>query len=378
MTVDRTMLQRLEVLQSSRPLEVPPTCHGVVTGLPEVPPNGLFESIDTADAEQLRELLGTARFWISLLEGERCDAIEEVAKHKRRYQQALRATDVKATELREAEGEKKRLLSEIKWLQESRDKAICERHLLREDASRLTEEKQDDTAKAGSMGAEMDALREERADLEQQLVRVKIRSVESLQKADSQEMLIEYYEDQLRALNPHFEPVAPETIGQWIRNRLDGCDAESNGSREEHKEERSAKNIARGFQSLWKGVAGRGKWKKKHRHHKDDDGVKVRENDEPAMSPSHHTPAPSPNQSPRTRGRTPETPSIPPLADPPAMPNLRGRQQASPGASRTPTPGEETFRREENSPSSSRVSSSPQRAKKRWEMRAEMRDEDDI
>lgn len=88
----------------------------------------------------------------------------------------LLGLDREASALREAEVERRRLLSELKWLQESRDKAICERHMLREDSVRLTSRRQEDVqslaARSEAMELELRREREEKAELEKSLGRV--------------------------------------------------------------------------------------------------------------------------------------------------------------------------------------------------------------
>mmetsp|Transcript_3815 Transcript_3815/g.12158 ORF Transcript_3815/g.12158 Transcript_3815/m.12158 type:complete len:377 (+) Transcript_3815:102-1232(+) len=229
----RAILQHLQVLQSPRPLDVPPACLGNA-GLAPPELSGASEAFP--DAAQLQGKVRTAEFWISLLEGERCDLVEEVSKHKQRHQLALRQTEAKASALREAEGERKRLQAELRWLQQSRDEAICDRHLLKEDNERNATRSQQDTgqlaARAEALEAELRREREEKANLEAQLVRTKVRYAETLQRADSLQYLIDYYEDQLRALNPDFEPTDLATVGHLLRPSptLDASELESDAS----------------------------------------------------------------------------------------------------------------------------------------------------
>jgi hypothetical protein len=163
---------------------------------------------------------------------------EEILKQKQRHQLTIRQAEAKESALREAEGEKKRLLTELKWLQQSRDQAICERFLLREDSVKLTSRSKEDVELlvARSQALEMDLKREreEKAELERQLVRTKIRHAEALQAKDTLECLLDYYEDQLKVLNPNFTPQDRDTLGQWLRpscrKSCDSSEVESQAS----------------------------------------------------------------------------------------------------------------------------------------------------
>merc|ERR1719203_459993 len=93
-----------------------------------------------------------------------------------------------------------------------------------------------------------------------------------MQKVDSMECLIEYYEDQLRALDPKFEPVDLASIGQWMKPCRQDCDMESNysGTNEQEsvisQEKPKAQQIAKGISKmLKKGGILRSKKKGKHR-----------------------------------------------------------------------------------------------------------------
>lgn len=180
-------------------------------------------------AEDLREVVRTAEFWISLLEGEQSDLHEEITKHKKRHQLTIRQSEAKASALREAEVERRRLLSELKWLQESRDKAICERHMLREDSVRLTSRRQEDVqslaARTEALEHELQRERNEKAELEKQLVRTKVRFAESLQSQDTLEAILDYYEGQLKLLSPGFEPQDRDSLGVWLRPTRQSCDS---------------------------------------------------------------------------------------------------------------------------------------------------------
>eukprot|EP00913_Durusdinium_trenchii_P023258 g21836.t1 len=141
----------------------------------------------------------------------------------RRHQLTVRQSEAKASALREAEVERRRLLSELKWLQESRDKAICERHMLREDSVRLTSRRQEDVQSLAArtetevLEHELQREREEKADLEKQLIRTKVRFAESLQTQDTLEAILDYYEGQLKLLSPGFEPRDRDSLGGYLR-----------------------------------------------------------------------------------------------------------------------------------------------------------------
>lgn len=173
----RATLQHLQVLQSARPLDPTPPCLGVAAELP-LNPRELFSALSSAEAgtqtiEQLREAVKTAEFWISLLEGENCDLLEEVSKQKQRHQLALRQVDGKSSQVRELEGERRGLQAQIKQLQESRDKAICERATLREDSVKLSSRAKSDLEMMASKAEalELDLRRElaEKAKMEGEL-----------------------------------------------------------------------------------------------------------------------------------------------------------------------------------------------------------------
>lgn len=324
MKARRATLQQLQVLQSARPLEVPPACLGATDpSLADLRPKELFADSASADHNQLREIVCKAEFWISLLEGEHSDLSEEISKHKKRYQLALRQADVKATELKEVESEKKRLLADIKWMRESRDQAICDRALLRDNASRMTTETKDNfesaATRAQTLEAELERSRGEKKLLEEQLVVVKVRAVDTMQKVDSMECLIEYYEDRLRALDPRFEPVDIASVGQWMKPSRQDCDADSNGSGTNEQEsvisqeKPRAQQIAKGFSKMWKS-AGKSFKSSKKKGSKHDD---AQEHDDFQTTPREFddcgrqlarpstTPSPQPTSSPReTRQRS--------------------------------------------------------------------------
>ncbi|OLP97814.1 hypothetical protein AK812_SmicGene19795 [Symbiodinium microadriaticum] len=237
MATSGATLSHLQALQAMRPLEPPVPLLGSAA-LPVPSPKELLLSAGAADggvalqyktAEELQDVVRTADFWISLLEGEQNDLQEEISKHKKKQQLTIRQSEAKASALREAEVERKRLLSELKWLQESRDKAICERHMLREDTSRLTTRRQEDVqslaARTEAIELELQREREEKAELERQLVRTKVRFAETLQSKDTLEAILDYYEGQLKLLSPGFEPQDRDSLGIWLRPARNSCDS---------------------------------------------------------------------------------------------------------------------------------------------------------
>jgi len=197
---DRATMQHLQVLQADGPLEAPtPACLGAPS-LPEPSARELFAGIEEADEDRLRSLLRTAEFWLLLLEGERGELREEVARQKKRYQQLLRQAESKASELRESEGERKRLQKEL----------LRARHELenyRRRSRPRAEEKDDDEREQ-----KLAQMLRERDGFEETLVRTKVQHAEVLQKVDSMEVLLQYYVDQLRVFNPHFEPA---DVAMW-------------------------------------------------------------------------------------------------------------------------------------------------------------------
>eukprot|EP00931_Biecheleriopsis_adriatica_P122346 TRINITY_DN97334_c0_g1_i1.p1 TRINITY_DN97334_c0_g1~~TRINITY_DN97334_c0_g1_i1.p1 ORF type:complete len:354 (+),score=109.70 TRINITY_DN97334_c0_g1_i1:70-1131(+) len=232
----RATLKHLQALQAERPLEP----RSATLGSTALPPSakelladagvsdGEASGLESKSPEELRDVVRAAEFWISMLEGEHSELHDEMQKHKQRHQLTLRQSEAKASALREMEAERKRLNSELKWLQQSRDQAICERHLLREDSVKLTSRSKEDAdslaSRAGAVEAELKRERDEKAELERQLVRTKVRLAETLQSKDTMEAILEYYEDQLKLLNPSFEPQDRDTLGNWLRPQRNSCD----------------------------------------------------------------------------------------------------------------------------------------------------------
>jgi len=91
--------------------------------------------------------------------------------------------------------------------------------------------------------------REEKAFLESQLVQNKVRYAEALQRADSLEALIRYYEDRLGTFDPNFEPADLSTIGQWGRSLPKESDSEvaSNASEQVVEEQEDAQTKKKGL-----------------------------------------------------------------------------------------------------------------------------------
>jgi len=294
-----TLRQHIDFLQSSRTFEASPVCVGPVE-LPESPVDKLLGDLDHAGSEELRELIAQAGFWIKMLEGEQVDLKEEISRHKRRHQAAVRQLDAKARELRETEGEKKRLLAELRWLQESRDQAICEGYTLKEDRTRMSSQIKNRTQ---GLEVELQRTRDEKTSIESQLVHAKVRAADTLQRVDSMSVVIEYYEDQLKALNPNFEPVELETMGQFVKP-LAGRSADREAVVASTSEERPPNSLAKGFQKMLKG--GTSKFFKK-RAARDAGDVKEAADEAtssgprlPASSPSG-TPLPTPLPTPRNQ-----------------------------------------------------------------------------
>lgn len=181
---------------------------------------------------ELASTVRTAEFWISLLEGEHAELAVEVKKQKQRLQDSRGVAEAKSSALREAEGEKRRLEAELKWLRESRDKAICERSIAKDSNQRIEKNsKLDMDALAAKADSLEDILAQEKRDkqrLEQAYVRTKVQYADVLQQKDSMECLIAYYEDQLKVLNPSFEKVDLNTASAWLRpmRSPDGRDSE--------------------------------------------------------------------------------------------------------------------------------------------------------
>lgn len=278
-TKDPVLLQRLEVLEDVRPLDVPNACLGAV-GMPELPPNNLFAGAEAAGEARLREMVQKAQFWISLLEGEHSHFVEEVEMQRKRRQLAVRQAEAKASALREAEGERRRLVSEMKRLQQSRDEAICERHALKEDGLKESSRSKIDAeavaTRCAVLEAELDRERGEKADMEAQLVKTKVRYAEALQRADSMEVVIHKYEGQLKALNPSFEPVDLSTLCRWMppsRSSAEALEVDSNSSftteqpseiSERSKKTRLFKGAVKGVLKMKSAITRRSKHKEEH------------------------------------------------------------------------------------------------------------------
>lgn len=213
----RATLQHLQALQSGRPLEpLPgPTFAGDRPEPPEKFPTGGEQGAD------LEAAVRTAEFWISLLEGERSELLDESKKHKQRLQDSTRVAEAKASALRAAEGETRRLEAELRYLRESRDKAICERSIAKDSNQRIEQNKKLDmeamTAKAENLEEVLAQERQEKTRLEQAYVQTKVRYADVLQQKDSMECLISYYEEQLKTYNPAFEKVDVNAARAWLR-----------------------------------------------------------------------------------------------------------------------------------------------------------------
>lgn len=256
----KALTQHLQVLQSGQPLDAP--WHDApigAVGILQVPSAELFANVEAADTKRLQEVVRTAEFWIALLEGERSDLAEEVVKHKQRHQLAARQRDTQAKALREAENEKKKLEKDLRRLEESRDQAIGDRALARQDAKKL-KQSQSDSTKTQQELREMDMTqlalkdelqqeREEKEKIEGTLVRLKFRHVEALQRIDSMEVLIKHYEDKLSEFNPNFERIDLSTLSARTRlhdSPAHDTGAESDASGRSDHEEDTQKHLKRG------------------------------------------------------------------------------------------------------------------------------------
>jgi len=233
-----SLLERhLQGLQSGRPLEAAPACLGA-SNFPQVAATDMFVGYETADEKQLRKMVGTAEFWISLLDGERRDLQEELAKHKRRHQLILKQADSQASQLRQAEGERQRLQKENERLRKSKDDAVLQFNVTREARKYSSDNAQSDkealAGRSEKLEIDLTSEKEEKVALEGQLVRFKIKYIETLERVDTLESLIGHYEEQLSALDPSFEPADLEALGQWMPpprpSYLDTSELESNFS----------------------------------------------------------------------------------------------------------------------------------------------------
>jgi hypothetical protein len=149
-----------------------------------------------------------------LLEGEQTDLIEEATKQKQRYAKAARHAENQTTELEALKAEKRRMLTELKWLQQSRDEAIVERRLLEEQGGKqqsAADREVQLSARVDELESELLQERGRNAHIEESLVRIKGCYAWVQQRADSMEMLILHYEELLRCFDPRFVPKNPDT-----------------------------------------------------------------------------------------------------------------------------------------------------------------------
>jgi hypothetical protein len=245
------LAQHLQVLQTGKSLDAP--WHDApigAVGILQPKSSELFAGVDKADAKRVEEVVRTAEFWIALLEGEKADLAEEVAKYKQRHQLVVRQADTQAKALREAKIENERLEKELKWLHESRDQAIGDRALAREDAKKLQQSQEDRnrseldiedvTQRSQAMEAELEKEREEKNKLEELIVRLakeKLELTEATALCDTMKLLIKYYEAQLDALDPNF---IPEDLNRFGRPQEQSqpreCEVERNVSGHEEDE----------------------------------------------------------------------------------------------------------------------------------------------
>jgi len=178
------------------------------------PPQTFVEGSHGDGPEGLKRSAKVAEFWIDLLEGEQTDLIEEATKLKQRYAKSARHAENQTTELEALKAEKRRMLAELKWLQQSRDEAIVERRLLQEQGGKqqsAADREVQLSAKVDELESELLQERGRNAHIEESLVRIKGSYACVQQRADSMEMLILHYEDMLRCFDPRFVPISPDT-----------------------------------------------------------------------------------------------------------------------------------------------------------------------
>lgn len=179
----------------------------------------------------------------------------------------------------------------------------------------MTSRTKDDVESAATrleqLETELQRSHGEKKELEEQLVVVKVRAVETMQKVDSMECLIEYYEDQLRALDPKFEPVDIASVGQWMKpSRQDG-DADSGTEQEQEQEsvmsqeKPKAQQIAKGISKMLKkgGILRPSRKKGKHHDAQEQDEFQTTPRDVEETGRrfcrASATPSPQPSPSPR-------------------------------------------------------------------------------
>lgn len=216
----QVLLERLQVLQSSRPLETPPVSLGT-TALPQLNSEALSDEAKQGNAAQLHEAIRTADFWIALLEGENCDQIEESKKYKLRHRASLRQIEANADTQREVEAEQRRLRGQLKQLKGYHDGGSqdAQEESMASSPKKTTEDLKLLASRKAAIEAELQSEQEERAELEKMLVQTKVGHAASLQLKDSMQYVIEHYEEQLQSLNPNFEPVDPHTLCEFLPSR---------------------------------------------------------------------------------------------------------------------------------------------------------------
>lgn len=208
-------LQRLPIDQLLEEKEHSDT---LFTAWQESPLQRFLGKIDSADSESLREAVRTAEFWISLLEGERNDLIQQVASLKRQ------CLDVSASS--EALPPSSPVASEsAPWVPLRKSKQSFSECDCDQNAGTSMFEHQD--MLVAELKRQLSKEHEERHRLEQMLVKVKTQYGELLHRADSTDVVLAFYEDQLQSLVPGFEPINLETFQGWVNQPERDYDEES-------------------------------------------------------------------------------------------------------------------------------------------------------
>lgn len=214
---------------------------------PQAPPLDLFNvAEDEGDSVHLRELLRRARHWILLLDGERADHVAHLAELSRALERAQRVAETQSSSLRLEQLERRKVQKELEGLRRSHEDAVCERdQLLREERTRRAQEARESPPSADdsealreqievlqlrsdSLEADVARERQEKQQLEDAVVEIKIGANRVLEEADSQDALLRYYEAQLKVLNPAFEPPDLNSAGPWNSSGPgNGCEMDS-------------------------------------------------------------------------------------------------------------------------------------------------------
>lgn len=306
----RATVQRLHALQAPRVSDVPSGCFSVDANYSR--PGDIFGDITivvasctgnapdgdgggTGDAgvgSKTHDALRTAKFWIALQEGELQELHEELAKQKDRHKEAVRQAEAKASSLRESEVERKRLQAELQRLQQARTEAICKLNLQSQDVERKKEDADSLAARAESLERELNTERAQKTELEEQLVKVKVRYAEALQRADTLEAALEHYEGQLKSYNPSFEPLDLASFGRRLRTQESESETENDSEVVPPVADAPVirlsvelkKGFGSGFKSGFRKMFG-GASASKNRKEREDIDEKEREDPEPQVNP---------------------------------------------------------------------------------------------